>query len=66
MFSTRNTHPPQHGRGDYNDGGNSTDWMSQRGSLYLADPGYTWAQILRYDYPKNEFLQHPNPCAGLH
>lgn len=57
--------PPQHGQGRYNGGGKNSDWMSQRGSIYLADQGYTWTEILRYYYPKSKLLQHPNPCAGL-
>lgn len=57
---------PSHGRGWYGGRSNGTDWMNQRGSLYLADNGYTWEQILQYYYVDIKILQHPNPCAGLH
>jgi peptidoglycan hydrolase-like amidase len=57
---------PQHGQGWYNERGRGTNWMNQRGALYLSDKHrYTWDQILRYYYPNIELLRHPFSCAGL-
>lgn len=57
---------PQHGQGWYSKRSKGTDWMNQRGALYLSDKhGYSWDQILRYYYPNIELLRHSSPCAGL-
>lgn len=62
---SREVFAPQYGSGWYNERSQATDWMNQRGSLYLADKKrYTWEQILRYYYRNIEFRQHPRPCAG--
>jgi|GEM_PF-6433270 len=57
---------PEHGRGWYNARSEGTDWMSQRGSLYLdKERGYAWDQILRYYYRNIDIRQYPHPCGGL-
>jgi hypothetical protein len=56
---------PQYGSGWYSDRSQGTDWLNQRGSLYLSDTrGYSWEQILGYYYRGVQLQQHAHPCAG--
>lgn len=57
---------PQHGSGWYNGRSQATDWMNQRGALYISDTmGYSWDKILRYYYQRVAFHTNPRPCTGL-